>query len=128
MPRNYDAELETILREAFGEDSEDEFENPQPPPANNNAVARRALARALYTQYEKACKGRRVLRTLSREKLSPMDEVLILEDHVRDLSNQDDGDPGDPYQKILKEALAQAKCELAEARWRAVARPERRLL
>jgi hypothetical protein len=154
MPRNYDPELETALREAFGEDFESELEGPQPAPANQNVPAAGALARGLYTQYQKACKGRRILRTLRKQKLKPIDEALILEDRIQrlpdlfhDLAILNSarglsparhrllynrligvlGYPPGTYLGTLDDALAQAKCELAEARWRAVAAPERRL-
>ncbi len=107
MPRNYDVELEMALREAFREDFEGELEAPAPK-GNRPQAARAAgaLARGLYTQYQKACKGRRILK-VRKEKLNPIDEALMLEDRIQ--------------------RLPDLFHELAESRWRAVAAPERRL-
>jgi hypothetical protein len=141
MPRNYDAELEMALREAFSGDFEGEMESPG------------ALARGLNTQYQTACKGRRILRVLRKNKLSPIDEALMLEDRIQrlpllfqDLNILKNaglsqrkywawythlirvlGYPPGIVLGTLDDELAQAKCELAESRWRAVAKPERRL-
>ena len=150
MPRTYDAELEMALRQEFREDFESELEapvskikNPPPQPVG-------ALARGLYANYQTACKGRRILKVLRREKLDPIGEALMLENRIQRLPivfatlkqvrqtsperYQETynrlvtalGYPPGVYLGTLDDALAQARCELAEGRWRAVG-PGRRI-
>jgi hypothetical protein len=145
--------LELALHEAFRQDFESEMEAPAPKPKKPQPPAAGALARSLFTKYQAACKGRRILRTLRKQKLNPIDEALMLEDRIRRLpdlfhdlailngirhiSSQQYqliyngllavlGYPPGVYLGTLDEALAQARCELAESRWRAVA-PGRRI-
>ena len=160
MPRNYDAELEMALGEEFSEDfdGEEDFEGqleasgPQPKNAPRQPAG--ALARGLYKQYQTACKGRRILQVLRKQKLNPIDEALLLQDRIQLLPllfdrlaelnrtpNISSGDyrfiynklvtslgyPANVYLGTLDDALAQANCELAESRWRAVA-PGRRMI
>jgi hypothetical protein len=153
MPRNYEAELEMALRQAFREDFESELEGPGPKPQKPQAQPAGALARGLYANYQTACKGRRILEVLRKKKLDPIDEALMLQDRIQrlpdlfhDLATLNGmrgispgqyhyiynsliavlGYPPGVYLGTLDDALAQAKCELAESRWRAVA-PGRRL-
>ncbi|SRR5712691_10350951 len=153
MPRNYDAELEMALRQAFREDFESEREVPGPKSKKPQPQPAGALARGLYANYQTACKGRRILKALRKEKLDPTNEALMLEDRIQplpllfeELANLNQvrhispgqyheiynrlvailGYPPGVYLGTLNDALAQARCELAESRWRAVA-PGRRV-
>jgi hypothetical protein len=154
MPKNYDVELERELRQAFRGDFESELEVPGPKAKNPQPQPAGALARGLNTQYQTACKGRRTLKVLRRKKLDPIDEALMLQDRIQRLpllfnklaqlkgkrhisSGQRQaiynrlvttlGYPPGVYLGTLDDALAQARCELAESRWRAVA-PGRRTI
>ena len=153
MPRTYDAELEMALRQEFREDFESELEVPGPKPKKPQPQPAGALARGLYANYQTACKGRRILKVLRRQKLDPINEALMLEDRIQrlpllfeDLATLNQmrhissgqyqeiynrllailGYPPGVYLGTLDDALAQARCELAESRWRAVA-PGRRI-
>lgn len=154
MPRNYDAELEMVLDQEFRDDFESELEAPAPKGKNPQAAPAGAFARGLYANYQAACKGRRILKVLRKQKLDPIDEALMLEDRILRLPLLFDklaelnaipnippgvyqliynrlvttlGYPPGVYLGTLDDALAQAKCELAEARWRA-AQPGRRVI
>jgi hypothetical protein len=153
MPKNYCAELETALLDAFREDFESELEAPGPKPNNPQLQPGGALARGLYAKYQTACKGRRTLKVLRKRKLDPIDEALMLEDRIqrlpllfqklavlkqaRGISPVEHqriynrlvttlGYPPGIYLGTLDDALAQARCDLTESRWRAVA-PGRRI-
>jgi hypothetical protein len=153
MPKTYCAELETALRDGFREDFEDDLEAPGPKPNNPQPQPGGVLARGLYAKYQTACKGRRTLKVLRKQKLDPIDEALLLEDRIQRLPllfnalaalNQAGDISPVQYQKIYNrlvtslgyppgiylgtfdDALAEARCDLAESRWRAVA-PGRRM-
>src|SRR5438270_567893 len=113
-----------------------------------SAEASRRASRDLYAKYQSACKGIRILKHLTRDKLDPWDEELMLEKRIkglpqlfqdlaalnrqaRTLSSQEYerqyaalvaplGYPPDIYLGRLDDALAQAKCELAWVKWRNV--------
>lgn len=136
------------------EEFEREMEAPAPQPKKAPQQPAGALARGLYAQYQTACKGPRILEVLRKQNLNPIDEALMLEDRIQRLPLLFDrlaelkqmgnmppgvrrviynrliallGYPPDVYLGTLDDALAQAKCELAESRWRAVA-PGRRMI
>jgi hypothetical protein len=136
------------------EEFEREMKAPAPQPKRAPQQPAGALARGLYAQYQTACKGRRILEVLRKQNLNPIDEALMLEDRIQRLPLLFDrlaelnqmhnmpagarrviynrliallGYPPDVYLGTLDDALAQAKCELAESRWRAVA-PGRRMI
>ena len=154
MPKNYDFELEMALRQAFRADFDSELEAPAPRAKNLQPQPAGALARGLYAQYQTACKGRRTLEALRRKKIDPIDEALMLQERIQRLPLLFDkliklnrirrippgqyraiynrlvttlGYPPGVYLGTLDDALAQARCELAESRWRAVA-PGRRTI
>jgi hypothetical protein len=153
MRRIYDAQLDAAIQEAFQADFESEYEVPVPKTQPPQPRPAGALARSLYTKYQAACKGRSILRVLRKPPLNPIDEALMLEDRIQRLPllfeklailNQirhiSPGRYREVYERLvtalgyppgvylgrLDEALAQARCELAESRWRAV-NPGRRL-
>jgi hypothetical protein len=136
------------------EEFEREMKAPAPQPKRAPQQPAGALARGLYAQYQTACKGRRILEVLRKQNLNPIDEALMLEDRIQRLPLLFDrlaelnqmhnmppgvrrviynrliallGYPPDVYLGTLDDALAQARCELAESRWRAVA-PARRMI
>jgi hypothetical protein len=147
---NYEGELEMELEREFGGDYvEGELEAPSDDTANASAADGRRSSRELYAKYQSACKGRRILKRLTRAKLNPLDEAILLQARIdglpqlfRDLAALDRraltmsnrqyrqqyaqlvtrlGYPPNVYLGRLEDALAQARCDLSWSNWRFVA-------
>jgi len=150
MASRYDRELEMELEQEFGGDFAGEFELPYDPDEADASAASTARAnRDLYAKYRAACKGRRILKRLTRKKLDTYDETLMLQARIAglprmfkdlaDFRNRVPKPTDEEYRQrhatwmerlgynpaealgTLEEALAQAKCEQALNDWRWVA-------
>jgi hypothetical protein len=143
-------ELEMALESEFGGDFEGEFEVPSSDDtASSSAAASQRASRELYAKYRTACKGRSIFKRLTKTKLSPIDESIMLQKRIDGLpqlftdlaelkrrapkmSDQDYRDQRarlmarlgylpDIYLGRLDQALAQARCELSWSNWRFIA-------
>jgi hypothetical protein len=148
MAGNYDRELEMELEQEFGGDFVGEFELAyDPDEADASAASSVRANRELYAKYQSACKGRRILKRLTRTKLDPYDQGLMLQARIdglpklfKDLADlklkrraekMSDLDYTRRYATLvtrlgynpaealgtLDEALAQAKCEQSWNDW-----------
>jgi hypothetical protein len=152
MAGKYDRELEMELEQEFGGDFAGEFELPyDPDEAAASAAASVRANRELYAKYQAACKGRRILKRLTRKKLDPLEEAVMLTKRIaglpqlfKDLADlklkrktekMTDLEYSRRYTALvtplgyhpdealgtLDEALAQARCEQSLSSWRFVA-------
>ncbi len=152
MAGNYDRELEMELEQEFGGDFEGELELPyDPDEAAASAAASARANRELYAKYQAACKGRRILKRLTRMKPGSLEEATMLAKRIAGLpqlfkdladlklkhpvSKVPDPEYGRKYAELvtrlgyhpdealgtLDEALAQARCEQSLNSWLFVA-------
>ena len=76
-------ELEMALEGEFGADFEGEFEVPSSDDtAASSAAASQRASRDLYAKYRTACKGRSILKRLTKTKISPIDESIMLQKRI----------------------------------------------
>lgn len=139
-------DLEMELEAEFAPDFEAELEVPSSETGAASSAASRRASRELYAKYQTACKGRRILKRLTKTKINPLDEALMLQRRIdglpqlfRDLAELNHRAlriPNQQYRReyarlvtrlgyppgvslgSLEDALAQARCEQSWSNWR----------
>lgn len=147
---NYDkAGLDRALDAEFGGDFRGELDDPGDDIGSVSAAASKRASRELYAKYRSACKGRRILKVLRKEKLDSVQESIMLQNRIKglpqlfrdldDLNRQSSRMSRAKYAlryaqlvtrlgyhpryalTTLKNELEQAKCELSKNAWLFVA-------